>query len=104
MATLNERELAFENKFAHDAELKFKAEMKRNKVVGAWAAQELGLSGDAAELYIKAVIKADFEEAGDADVLRKISKDFGEKSIKKSDEDIRAALDSAMTDVMSELG
>ncbi len=104
MATLNERELAFENKFAHDAELKFKAEMKRNKVVGAWAAVELGLSDEAAEAYIKEVIKADFEEAGDADVMRKIRKDFDEKSVSKSDADIRAALDKAMAEVMVELG
>ena len=104
MATFKDREQSFEAKFAHDAELKFKAEMKRNKIVGAWAAAELGLSGDAAETYIKDVIKADFEEAGDEDVLRKISKDFKEKSVSKSDDDIRTALDKAMAEVMAELG
>ena len=80
MTTFDEREHAFESKFAHDAEMQFKAEARRNKLLGLWAAELLGKSGDDAEAYAQEVIKSDFEEAGHEDVVRKVAGDLGDKS------------------------
>ena len=80
MSTFDDRENAFENKFAHDAEMQFKAEARRNKLVGLWAAGLLGKDGDAAEDYAKEVVKSDFEEAGHEDVYRKLFNDVGHLS------------------------
>ncbi|WP_172294881.1 DUF1476 domain-containing protein [Pseudoruegeria sp. HB172150] len=80
MTTFDERESAFENKFAHDAEMQFRVEARRNKLVGLWAAELLGKTGDEADEYAKSVIRADFEEAGDEDVFRKLSGDLGDKA------------------------
>ena len=80
MSTFDEREQAFEKKFAHDAELSFKAEARRNKLLGFWAAELLGKTGDEAAAYAREVLKADLEEAGDEDVYRKISGDLGDKA------------------------
>ncbi len=81
MSSFDDRESAFENKFAHDAEMKFKAEARRNKLLGLWAAELMGVSDDDEALaYAKEVIKADFEEAGDEDVYRKLSGDLGDKA------------------------
>ena len=80
MSTFDERENAFESKYAHDAEMQFKAEARRNKLLGLWAADLLGKSGDDAEAYAKEVIASDFEEAGDEDVFRKVSGDLGDKA------------------------
>lgn len=80
MSSFDDRENAFENKFAHDAEMQFKAEARRNKLVGLWAAELLGKDGDDAAAYAKEVIKADFEEAGDEDVYRKLFTDVGHLS------------------------
>ena len=80
MTTFDDRENAFETKFAHDAEMQFKAEARRNKLLGLWAAELLGKSGDDALAYAKEVIKSDFEEAGDEDVFRKVSGDLGDKA------------------------
>lgn len=80
MTTFNDRENAFENKFAHDEEMKFRAEARRNKLLGLWAAEKLGLSGDEADAYAREVVKADFEEAGHEDVVRKVAGDLGDKS------------------------
>lgn len=80
MSTFDEREQAFEKKFAHDAELSFKAEARRNKLLGLWAAELLGKTGDEAAAYAREVLKADLEEAGDEDVYRKISGDLGDKA------------------------
>ena len=80
MSTFDERETAFENKFAHDAEMQFKAEARRNKLLGLWAADLLGKSGDEAAAYAAEVVKADFEEAGHEDVVRKVAGDLGDKS------------------------
>ena len=77
MSGMKDRENAFENKFAHDAEMQFKAEARRNKLLGLWAAELMGKSGDAAAEYAKEVIKSDFEEAGHEDVYRKVSGDLG---------------------------
>lgn len=76
MSTFDDREHAFENKFAHDEEMKFKAEARCNKLLGLWAAELLGKSADDAAAYAKEVIKADFEEAGHEDVIRKVAKDL----------------------------
>ncbi|MGB3178215.1 MAG: DUF1476 domain-containing protein [Albidovulum sp.] len=80
MTTFDDRENAFESKFAHDAELQFRAEARRNKLLGLWAAALLGKSGDDAAAYAKEVIAADFEEAGDEDVYRKLAGDLGDKA------------------------
>ena len=78
MTTFDDRENAFENKFAHDADLQFRAEARRNKLLGLWAAGLMGKSGDDAAAYAKEVVASDFEEAGDDDVFRKISADLGD--------------------------
>lgn len=77
MTTFDDREHAFENKFAHDEDLRFKAEARRNKLLGLWAAGLLGKTGDAATGYAAEVVKADFAEAGDEDVFRKVAADLG---------------------------
>ena len=80
MTTFDDREHAFEAKFAHDAELQFKADARRNKLLGLWAAELLGKSGDEAAAYAAEVVKSDFEEAGHEDVFRKVSGDLGDKA------------------------
>jgi len=80
MTTFDDRENAFENKYAHDAEMQFKADARRNKLLGLWAAELLGKSGADAEAYAKEVVKSDFEEAGHEDVFRKVSGDLGDKA------------------------
>jgi hypothetical protein len=80
MTTFDDREHAFENKYAHDAEMQFKAEARRNKLLGLWAATLLGKTGDDALAYAKEVVKADFEEAGHEDVYRKVAGDLGDKA------------------------
>ena len=80
MTTFDDRENAFENKFAHDEGLKFKAEARRNKLLGLWVADLLGKSGDAATAYAKEVVASDFAEAGDEDVYRKVAADLGGKA------------------------
>jgi hypothetical protein len=79
MTTFDDRENAFENKFAHDQEMQFRAEARRNKLMGLWVADILGKSGAEAEDYAKAVVKADFEEAGHEDVMRKVLADLGDR-------------------------
>ena len=76
MNTFDDRETAFEAKFAHDEEMTFKAEARTNKLLGLWAAEQMGISGEEAEAYAKTVIVADFEEAGDEDVIRKVTADL----------------------------
>ena len=97
MTTFDKREEGFEKQFAHDEELRFKANSRRNKLLGLWAAEKMGLSGPAADAYAKEVVVADFEEAGDDDVFRKIRKDFDAKGVAQSDQDIR----KTMTDLMA---
>lgn len=78
MTTFDDREHAFEAKFAHDAEMQFKADARRNKLLGLWAAELMGKTGADAEAYAREVVKSDFEEAGHEDVYRKVSGDLGE--------------------------
>ncbi|MGV8985293.1 MAG: DUF1476 domain-containing protein [Cypionkella sp.] len=80
MTTFDERANAFENKFAHDSEMQFRAEARANKLLGLWAAGLLGKSGDEAAAYAMDVVKSDFEEAGSEDVVRKVAGDLGAKS------------------------
>ncbi|MBR7653941.1 DUF1476 domain-containing protein [Ochrobactrum oryzae] len=86
---MDDRRDAFEKKFALDAELRFKAEARRNKLLGLWAAEQLGKKDADAEAYAKEVVAADFEEAGDEDVFRKIRADFDAASVSVNDEAIR---------------
>jgi len=103
MTTFDKREEGFEKKFAHDADLKFKAEARRNKLLGMWAAGKLGLSGAAADAYAKEVVVADFDEPGDADVLRKVSKDFAGKNIAIDDAEIRRTMDELLAKAVAEI-
>ncbi|SEK98569.1 DUF1476 domain-containing protein [Roseovarius nanhaiticus] len=80
MSTFKDRENAFENKYAHDEEMKFKAEARCNKLLGQWAADLMGKTGDEVDAYVREVIKADFEEAGFEDVIRKVAADLGDKA------------------------
>lgn len=93
MTTFDERENAFENKFAHDEEMKFRAEARRNKLLGLWAAELLGKTGEAADAYAKEVVKADFEEPGHEDVVRKVAGDLGDMA---SADEIRAKMDELL--------
>jgi hypothetical protein len=90
MTTFNDRENAFENKFAHDAELQFKVAARRDKLIGLWAAAKLGHDGDAADAYAKSIVIADMEEAGDEDVIRKLVADLAGVGI--GDAEVRTAL------------
>lgn len=100
MTTMKDRENAFENKYAHDAEMQFKAEARRNKLLGLWAADLLGKTGDAATEYAREVIKSDFEEAGDEDVFRKVSGDLGDKADEAT---IRAKMSALMTEAKAQI-
>ena len=103
MTSFDDREKAFENKFAHDAELKFKAESRRNKALAEWAGAKLGLSGAALEDYIKAVRKADLAEKGDNDVFRKVKADLAAKGVKVADADIRKAMAEFLAKAVAEI-
>ncbi len=80
MSTFDDRENAFENKYAHDQEMQFRAEARRNKLLGLWAAELMGKTGDDAAAYAREVVKAEFEEAGHEDVVRKVAGDLGDKA------------------------
>jgi len=103
MTTFDKREEGFEKKFAHDEELRFKANARRNKLLGAWAAEKLGLSGPEAEAYAKDVVMADFEEAGDTDVFRKLRQDFDAKGVAQSDHQIRRTMDELMEQAIAQI-
>jgi hypothetical protein len=103
MTTFDKREEGFEKKFAHDEELRFKANARRNKLLGLWAAEKLGLSGDAATAYAKEVVMSDFEEAGDHDVFRKVRRDFDAKGVVQSDHQIRRTMDELMERAITEI-
>jgi hypothetical protein len=96
MSGFDQRKEGFEKKFAHDEELRFKATARRNKLLGMWAGEKLGLSGDALAAYAKEVVAADFEEAGDDDVVRKVVADFKAKNIDQSEHQIRRTMDELM--------
>ena len=103
MTTFDKREEGFEKKFAIDEELRFKATARRNKFLGLWAAQKLGLSGAEADAYAKEVVLADLEEIGDDDVFRKPRKDFDAKGVTESDHQIRRTMDELMAKAIQEI-
>ena len=103
MTTFDKREEGFEKRFAVDEELKFKANARRNKLLGMWAAEKLGLSGAEADAYAKTVVMSDFEESGDHDVFRKIRKDFDDKGVKESDHQIRRTMEEMMAKAIEAL-
>jgi hypothetical protein len=103
MTTFDKREEGFEKKFAIDEELKFKANARRNRLLGLWAAAKLGLSGTEADAYAKEVVVADFEEAGEDDVFRKIRQDLDAKGVKDTDQQIRQAMNELMAKAVLEI-
>jgi hypothetical protein len=92
MTTFDKREEGFEKQFAHDEELRFKATARRNRMLGKWAAERLGLSGAETDAYAKEVVMADFEEAGDDDVFRKVRKDLDAGGVAATDDEIRGVM------------
>jgi hypothetical protein len=104
MTTFDKREEGFEKKFAHDEELRFKATARRNKLLGLWAASKMGVTGADADTYAKAVVAADFEEAGDHDVFRKVRADFDSKKVAGvSDQEIRKTMDELLARAVEEI-
>jgi len=96
MSTFDKREEGFEKKFAMDADQKFKAEARRNRLLGMWAAEKLGLTGDAVATYAKEVVASDFEESGDADVVRKVLGDLTAKGVAMTEPELRVKMDELM--------
>jgi len=103
MTTFDKREEGFEKKFAHDEELRFKANARRNKLLGLWAAEKLGISGDAANAYAKDVVMADFEAGGDNDVLKKVLNDLTAKGVASSEQDVRRTMTELMEKAIAEI-
>ena len=96
MTTFDDREQAFENKFAHDQELEFKATARRNRLLGLWAGGLMGLEGEHLEQYAGAVVRSDFEHPGDEDVLRKVSKDLSAAGAKVTETAVRAKMEELL--------
>ena len=101
MTTFDKREEGFEKKFAHDEELRFKAYARRNKLLGLWAAEQLGKSGPDAEAYAKEVVLADFEEAGDNDVLKKVANDLAAKGV--SEQQVRSKMTEFLAQAVAQI-
>ncbi len=96
MTTFNEREKAFEDKYKHDQDLQFKVEVRRNKLLGLWAAELLHRGGEAAEAYAKEVVAADFEEPGDADLVRKVLGDLENAGVEMTEHRLRKQMDELL--------
>jgi hypothetical protein len=103
MTTFDKREEGFEKKFALDEEQKFKAEARRNSMLGLWVASQLGVSGDAASAYAKDVVAAEFGEGGDADVVRKVMGDLAAKGVAVTEQQIRTKMDEWMRQAVEQL-
>ena len=103
MTTFDDREKAYEKKFALDQDLKFKAESRRNKMLAEWAAAKLGIEGAAVEDYVKAVRKADLAEKGDDDVFRKVKQDFADKGVAVEEAEIRKAMGEILAKAVAEV-
>ncbi|MEO1141451.1 MAG: DUF1476 domain-containing protein [Pseudomonadota bacterium] len=103
MSSMDERGDAYEKKHAHDAEMQFKAEARRNKLLGLWAAEKLGKSGDNADEYAKEVVRSDFDEPGDEDVFRKIRQDFDNAGVDQSDHQIRRTMEELLVTAMDQI-
>ena len=102
-ASMDDRQKAFENKFARDAELRFKAEARRNKLLGLWAAGYLGKTGAEADEYAREVVKADFHEAGHEDVFRKVRADLDAAGAAVSDEELRQTMVEMMAEAIDQI-
>ncbi len=103
MTTFDKREEGFEQQFAHDEELRFKATVRRNKLIGLWAAEKLGLTGAEAESYAKSIVMGDIENVGIHDVLRKIRQDFDAKGVVQSDHQIARAMTELMEKAIADV-
>jgi hypothetical protein len=103
MSTFDKREEGFEKKYALDEEQKFKAEARRNRLLGMWVAEKLGITGDAATAYAKEVVAADFEEAGDGDVVRKVIGDLTAKGIAITEPQLRVKMDELMATAVAQV-
>lgn len=107
MSSLSEREKAFENKFAHDDEIRFKVIARRNKLLGLWAAEQMGMTADKAEEYAREVVTADFDEPGDEDVFQKVYGDLKAKGLEISEHRVRRQMEElieeAKTQIMNEV-
>jgi hypothetical protein len=103
MTSMKDRQDGFEKKFAIDEELRFKATARRNKLLGLWTAEKLGKSGADADAYAKEVVKADFEEAGDEDVFRKVRGDLDKAGVTVSDHQIRRTMEELMTTAVDQV-
>jgi hypothetical protein len=103
MSGFDDRQKGQEAKFAHDSELRFRAEARRNKLLGLWAAEKLGITGDAANAYAKEVVAADFEEDGDKDVLHKVLKDLTAKGTAITELEVRAKMDELMVQAAAQV-
>ncbi len=101
MTAFDKRAEGFEKKFAHDEELRFKATARRNKLLGLWAAAQLGKTGEDAEAYSKEVIAADFEEAGDEDVVRKVVGDLAPKGV--SEAEVRSMMQELLAEAVKQI-
>lgn len=103
MTTFDDRKDKYEKKFAHDEALRFKVAARRNKLLGQWAAGMLGVTGDKAEAYVKAVIAADLQEKGDEDVFRKLRADFDAAGVSQTDHQIRRHMQEFMEEAMRQV-
>ena len=103
MTTFDEREQAFESKFAHDQEMAFRVTARRNRLVGQWAAALMGLTPEETDRYAKAVVQADFEEAGDEDVVRKLYGDLTAAGVEVEEADVRKAIEDRMVEARRQL-
>lgn len=103
MSTFDDREKGFERKFAHDAEMQFKAEARRNRLLGRWAAERMGITGDDAETYAADVVKADFEEPSHEDVYRKVAGDFEARGVSITEAEIREHMARFLAEAKAQL-
>ncbi|MBL4645339.1 MAG: hypothetical protein COA52_18790 [Hyphomicrobiales bacterium] len=103
MSTFDDRESAYENKFVHDEELRFKATARRNKLLGIWASEKLGFSGEKVDEYAKAVVVSDFEEPGDEDVIRKVMADLNAANTNVSETELREKLVALMGEAIQQI-
>jgi len=103
MPTFDDRKKGFEEKYAHDKEFEFKALARRNKLLGLWAAEQMGLDGEDAAAYAREVVESDFEEAGDEDVFRKVWGDFQAKSVDQSEHQVRRHMSDLLEEAKSQL-
>ena len=103
MTTFSDREKAFEDKYKHDQELQFKVEVRRNKLLGIWVAEMIGLEGADAEAYAKEVVASDFEEPGDDDVVRKVMGDLEAKGQEMTEHRLRKKMDELLLEAKQQV-